>query len=78
MALRATRARVDSVPPLDDGQAVRQAVVRHRRRRIARIEYRREQRWARRRFWILIGSLIVIGAFLSVTVWEQIQSMFGI
>jgi predicted nucleic acid-binding Zn ribbon protein len=78
MALRASHARAESAPPLDDGHAVRRAVVRHRRRRIARIEHRRERRWARRRFWILIGTLILVGVFLSVTVWEQLQSMFGI
>lgn len=65
-------------PPIDDPHAVRRSFVRHRRRRIARIEYRREQKWARRRFWILIGTLLLVAVFLSVTIWEQIQSMFGI
>lgn len=68
----------EPAPPLDDPQAVRRSVVRHRRRRVARIEYRREQKWTRRRFWILIGTLLVVAIFLSVTIWEQIQSMFGI
>lgn len=65
-------------PPIDDPHAVRRSFVHHRRRRIARIEYRREQKWTRRRFWILIGTLLLIAIFLSVTIWEQVQSMFGI
>jgi len=68
----------ESAPPKDDPRAVRRRVVQHRRRRIARIEYRREQKWARRRFWILLGTLLLVAVFLSVTIWEQVQSMFGI
>lgn len=79
MAGRAQRARVEeTTPPIDDPHAVRRAFVHHRRRRIARIEHRIEQRWARRRFWILVGTLLLLAVFLSVTIWEQIQSMFGI
>jgi hypothetical protein len=79
MAVRAQRSLVEeSAPPQDDPRAVRRRVVQHRRKRIARIEYRREQKWARRRFWILVGTLVLVAVFLSVTIWEQVQSMFGI
>ena len=79
MAVRAQRSLVEeSAPPQDDPGAVRRRVVQHRRKRIARIEYRREQKWARRRFWILVGTLVLVAVFLSVTIWEQVQSMFGI
>jgi len=79
MAARAQRSLVEeSAPPQDDPRAVRRRVVLHRRKRIARIEYRREQKWARRRFWILVGTLLLVAVFLSVTIWEQVQSMFGI
>jgi hypothetical protein len=79
MAATAPRPRPEeSAPPIDDPHAVRRAFVVHRRRRIARIEHRREHRWARRRFWILIGVLVLVAIFLSVTAWEQLQSMFGI
>jgi hypothetical protein len=74
---RQARAEVGA-PPIDDRHAVRRRFVHHRRRRIARIEHRREQRWARRRFWILIASLVLVAVFLSVTIWEQVQSIFGI
>lgn len=79
MAARAQRSLVEeSAPPQDDPRAVRRRVVQHRRKRIARIEYRREQKWARRRFWILVGALLLVAVFLSVTIWQQVQSMFGI
>jgi hypothetical protein len=79
MAATARRVRPEeSAPPIDDPQAVRRAFVVHRRRRIARIEHRHEHRWARRRFWILMGALLLVVIFLSVIAWEQLQSMFGI
>jgi hypothetical protein len=79
MAARPQRSLVEeTAPPQDDPRAVRRRVVQHRRKRIARIEYRREQKWARRRFWILVGVLVLVAVFLSVTIWEQVQSMFGI
>jgi hypothetical protein len=79
MAARPQRSFVEeAAPPQDDHRAVRRRVVQHRRKRIARIEYRREQKWARRRFWILVGTLVLVAVFLSVTIWEQVQSMFGI
>ncbi len=79
MTVRAQRSLVEeSAPPQQDSRAVRRRVVQHRRKRIARIEYRREQKWARRRFWILVGTLLLVAVFLSVTIWEQVQSMFGI
>jgi hypothetical protein len=68
----------ESAPPIDDPIAVHRAFRQHRRRRFARIEHRRERGNARRRFWILVGTLFVLAVFLSVTIWEQIQSMFGI
>jgi hypothetical protein len=79
MAARPRPALVENdAPPIDDPLAVQRAFRRHRRRRLARLEHRREAAFARRRFWILIGALFVLAAFLSVTIWEQIQSMFGL
>jgi hypothetical protein len=68
----------NDAPPIDDPLAVHRAIRRHRHRRLARLEHRRETALARRRFWILVGALFVLAAFLSVTIWEQIQSMFGL
>jgi len=80
MALTAPRPRLEesAPPPIDDPHAVRRAFVGHRRRRLARLEHRQEVKRAKRRFWILSGTLLVLAVFLSVTIWAQIQSMFGI
>jgi Tfp pilus assembly protein PilN len=79
MAASAPRPRVDErPPPINDPLAFHRAFRHHRRKRMARIEHRRELKQARRRFWILLGMLFVLAVFLSVTIWEQIQSMFGI
>ena len=56
----------------------RRAFIEQRYRRVARLEHRRELKRARRRFWILVAMLLLVAVFLSVTIWEQIQSVFGI
>jgi hypothetical protein len=79
MAARAPRTHAGTgAPPIDDPVAVHQAFRHHRAKRLARIEHRREHQHARRRFWILLAALFVLAVFLSVTIWAQIQSMFGI
>jgi hypothetical protein len=78
-ALRAQRQPVERhTPPVDDPVTVHQAFRQHRRKRLARLEHRRELKHASRRFWVLIAALFMLAVFLSVTIWEQIQSMFGI
>jgi hypothetical protein len=79
MAVRAPRLHTETnAPPVDDPVAVHRAFRHHRAKRLARIEHRREQQHARRRYWILLAALFVLALFLSVTIWAQIQSMFGI
>lgn len=76
---RAHKARVESItPPIDDPFVVHREFRRHRRKRLARLERRLEVKRAKRRFWILLGGLFMFAVFLGVTIWEQIQSMFGI
>jgi hypothetical protein len=76
---RASKARFEQItPPIDDPLAVHREFRRHRRKRIARIEHRLEVKRASRRFWILVGALFMLALFLGVTIWEQIQSVFGI
>lgn len=76
---RAHRARIEQIaPPIDDPFAVHREFRRHRRKRLARLEQRLEVKRAKRRFWILVGALFMLALFLGVTIWEQIQSVFGI
>jgi hypothetical protein len=76
--LKHAPAEETPLPPMHDPVAMHAEFRRHRRRRFARIEHRLEVKRAKRRFWILICALFMFALFLGVTIWEQIQSMFGI
>lgn len=54
------------------------AVVRERAKRRARLEHEREQRRARARFLVLLLSLLFLAVVLGLTIWDQIQALFGL
>jgi hypothetical protein len=64
-------------PPLDPS-AVERRLRRERAKRRARIEHRREQRIAGVRFLVLIGALVFLTLFLSLSIWEKIRALFGL
>jgi hypothetical protein len=65
-------------PPKHDPASIDQAYRYHRQRRSARVARDREQRRARWRFW-LVASLLLLGSLvLAVTIWDQIQTLFGL
>ena len=64
--------------PFVDHEAVRQTVRFHRARRRARIEHRKRGRRAAIRFWVVLLALLVAVVVLSVTVWHEIQRLFGL
>ena len=51
---------------------------RERAKRRARVEHRREQRIAGLRFLVLIGVLVFLTLFLSLSIWEKIRALFGL
>jgi hypothetical protein len=57
---------------------VERALVRERARRRARVEHERERTRARRRFLVLVVFLLFVTAFLTLTIWDQIQTLFGL
>jgi hypothetical protein len=65
-------------PPLHDPISTRRAYHYHRAKRAARIQRRRERRWARIRFWFMLGCLLVAIAVIAVLILQQIQNVFGI
>ena len=71
-------ARAPAHDPPVDPSAVDRAFVRHRARRRARIERRRAERLAKIRFWLVVVALLALSVFLSVTVWREIQRLFGL
>lgn len=65
-------------PPVHDPSSVRQAYHYHRARRAARIHRRRERRWARVRFWLMLGGLLLVVAVIGVLILQQVQNIFGV
>ena len=61
-----------------DHEAVRDTVRFHRARRKARIEHRKRTRRAGVRFWVVLVLLVVVSIVLSVTIWNEIQDLFGL
>jgi hypothetical protein len=64
-------------PPLDP-HAVRRRLRRERAKRHALDEHQREKRLAGIRFLGLMGFLIFLTLFLSLSIWETIGSVFGL
>jgi hypothetical protein len=64
-------------PPLDP-YAVRRRLRRERAKRHALHEHQREKHLAGIRFLALIGILIFVTLFLSLSIWETVGSVFGL
>lgn len=67
----------DDEPSLDRFEG-RRAVARARAKRRARIEHQQELRRARIRFLALLGGLVFLALFISLSIWEKIQAVFGL
>jgi hypothetical protein len=67
----------DDVPVLDP-TAIQRNYRRERARRRARMERQRETRYAHLRFWVVLAALVFLVVFLGLTVWDQVQQVFGL
>jgi hypothetical protein len=67
----------DSDPPIDP-TAIDRAYLEARARRRARIEHRRTARRASSRFWVVLLVLVVGTAVLALTIWREVQDLFGL
>lgn len=65
-------------PPTHDSASVAQAYRFHRQRRFERVARDREHRRARWRFWLVAGLLLLGSLVLAVTIWDQVQTLFGL
>lgn len=74
-ARRPEPARDD--PPLDPF-AIQRAYRRERARRRARLVRNRERRHADVRFLVVLVALFAASVFLLLTVWTQVQRLFGL
>ena len=78
MAEPARRQPAADEPPVLDPRAVERAYRRQRARRRAIVERNRERRAARVRFWLVLVILISLSVYLALTVWQQIEKLFGL
>ena len=77
MAQPARNATRDVETPPVDPAAVVHAYRVERAKRRARVRHAREQRLARLRFWIALTVLLTALALLSLTIWNEIERLFG-
>jgi hypothetical protein len=67
----------DEAPPVDP-VAIHRNYRLERARRRARDERRREHRRANRRFRLVMLGLLIACAVLAVSVWQEIERLFGL
>lgn len=79
------RARVDPPPPAQTRRVApgtappyERALRQARARRRARIEHQRELRRARVRFLFLLVGLVLLAAFMALSIWEKVETLFGL
>jgi hypothetical protein len=65
-------------PPVYDQGAVDRAYRLHRAKRFARMSRRRETRRARLRFWAVLAALVLGLLVLAVTIWGEVEQLFGL
>ena len=78
MAEPATRHQAgDDAPPFDP-VAIDRAYLQERARRRARAERSRARKRAGLRFWVVLLALIVVSVVLTVTIWREVERLFGL
>lgn len=67
----------EDVPPVDPTAIPRRYRLERAKRR-ARVRRAEERRLAGLRFWIVIAMLAAAFALLSLTIWNEIERLFGL
>jgi hypothetical protein len=78
MAAPAPRRAREQRPLPQEPTRLQRSLVRERAKRRAQIEHERERRRARRRFLVLLLVLLFFTAGLSLTIWDTIETLFGL
>jgi hypothetical protein len=68
---------VPDEPPVDP-EAIDRAYRLHRARRRIRVERTRERARARLRFFAVVFLLVAAAVVLILTLWHEVQSVFGL
>ncbi len=77
MAQPARRVAAPEEPPVDP-EAIDRAYHYHRARRNARRRRKRESSRARLRFIVTLAILVGLAVFLMLTIWHEVQHVFGL
>lgn len=64
-------------PPFDP-VAVDRAYLQERARRRARVEHSRARRRAGLRFWLVLAGLIAVSVLLTLSIWREVERLFGL
>ena len=65
-------------PPVDPSDAIRSAYSFHRAKRRVRHERQRRTRQAGLRFAVTLALLVFVAVILALTVWNEVQRLFGL
>ncbi len=77
MAQPARRVGDPREPPVDP-EAIDRAYHYHRARRNAKLRRKREKARARLRFVVTFAVLVGLAIFLMLTIWHEVQRVFGL
>jgi hypothetical protein len=77
MAQPARRVPVPEEPPVDP-EAIDRAYHYHRARRNAKLRRKREKARANLRFVLVLAVLSALAIFLMLTMWHEVQKVFGL
>jgi cell division septal protein FtsQ len=77
MTQRVRRGEAEEAPPVDP-LAVDRAYRAERARRRARLAREQAARRAAVRFFVTVTLLLALAVFLSLTIWRQIERLFGL
>jgi len=78
MAEPATRSPAGADVPPFDPVAVDRAYLQERARRRARVERTRARRRAGLRFWLVLLGLVAVSLILTLTIWREVERLFGL
>jgi hypothetical protein len=78
MAQPARRIKPAPEEPPVDPEAIDRAYRLHRARRRIRVERRRERSRARLRFFAAVVLLVAAALVVLLTLWHEVQSVFGL
>jgi hypothetical protein len=76
--LETDKPQASEPPPVDTTEAIQWAYRFHRTKRRLRVERRRATRLAGLRFAFTLALLAFVFVVLSLTVWAEVQRLFGL